>query len=155
MSISVSDVIAILALVLSAYTTYRSHKFKAKEAELMKIQEKVNSLVLEKEQREAEQAGRAEIGASFVSIGSNNHRLKIFNKGKVPAHNVTIEFLDDNEVVLESEIKDKFPIEHIDPGQAVELITSVLLCRKRKHALRLKWKDAGGSKREKDVYLTL
>ena len=62
MSISISDVIAILALALSAYATWRSHRFKAKEAELIDLQRKVSSLVLEKEQREAEQSGRAELG---------------------------------------------------------------------------------------------
>ena len=155
MSISVSDVIAILALALSSYATWRSHRFKAKEAELIDLQREVSSLVLEKEQREAEQSGRAELGASFVSIGSKKHRLKIFNKGKVPAHGVTIEFLEDNDVVPESEIRDKFPMEHIDPGQAVELIAAVHLGTKRKHAIRLKWKDEGGSEREKDVYPTL
>ena len=121
----------------------------------MELQGKVSSLVLEKEQREAEQAGRAELGASFVSIGSKKHRLKIFNKGKVPAHGVAIEFLDGNEVVLESEIEDKFPMEHIDPGQAVELIAAVHLGTKRKHAIRLTWKDEDGSERKKDVYPTL
>ncbi len=154
MSISVSDAIAILALALSAYATWRSHRFKAKEAELMELQGKVNSLVLEKEQREAEQAGRAELGASFVSIGSKKHRLKIYNKGKVQARDVTIEFLDGNEIVRGSEIEDKFPM-HIDPGQAVELIAAVHMGTKRKHALRLKWKDEDSSEREKDVYPTL
>lgn len=155
MTVSLSDIIAAIALALSAYATWRSHRFKAKEAELMDLQGKVNSLLLEKEQREAEQAGRAELGASFVSIGSKKQRLKIFNKGKVPARDVTIEFLEGNEVVPESEIKGKFPMEHIDPGQAVELIAAVHSGTKRKHAIRLKWIDDDGAEREKDVYPTL
>ena len=76
MSISVSDVIAILALALSSYATWRSHRFKAKEAELIDLQREVSSLVLEKEQREAEQSARAELGASFVSIGSKKSASK-------------------------------------------------------------------------------
>ena len=155
MTISSGDIIAALALVLSVYATWRSHRFKAKEAELMDLQGKVNSLILEKEQLEAEQAGQAELGASFVSLGSKKHRLKIFNKGKVPAHDVSITFLDGNDVIPDSEIEDKFPMEHIDSGQAVELIAAVHMGTKRKHAIRLTWADLGGSERVKDVYPTL
>lgn len=155
MNISFGDIIAALALALSAYASWRSHRFKAKEAELMDLQRKVHSLALEKEQREAEQADKADLGASFVSIGSKKHRLKIFNKGKVPAHDVTIMFLDGNDVVPDSEIEDKFPMEHIDPGQAVDLIATVHMGTKRKHSIRLKWVDPGGLERVKDVYPTL
>lgn len=155
MIISLGDIIAALALCLSVYATWRSHRFKAKEAELMVLQEKVTSLVLEKEQREAEQAGQAELGANFVSIGSTKHRLKIFNKGKVPAHDVSITFLDGNDVVAVSEIEDKFPMEHIEPGQVVELVAAVHMGTKRKHAIRLTWTDPRGSERVKDVYPTL
>lgn len=121
----------------------------------MDLQGKVNSLILEKEQREAEQAGQADLGASFVSIGSKKHRLKIFNKGKMPAHNVNIDFLGNNDIVPDSEIDNKFPMEHIDPGQAVELIAAVHMQTKRKHAIRLRWSDPNGEEREKAVYPTL
>lgn len=155
MGITLGNIIAALALGLSAYATWRSHRFKKKEQELMDLQGKVNSLILEKEQREAQEAGQAELGASFVSIGSKKHRLKVFNKGKMPAYNVHIAFVGDNDIVPESEIADKFPMEHIDPGQAVELIASVHMQTKRKHAIRLRWLDPDGEERQKDVYPTL
>ena len=155
MNFTLSDIIAVLALGLSAYATWRSLRFNKKEAEFLDLQGKVNSLILEKEQREADQAGQAELGASFLSIGSKKHRLKIFNKGKVAAHNVNITFLSGNDIVPNSEIEDKFPMEHIDPGQAVELIAAVHKQTKRKHAIRLKWSDPNGEEREKDVYPTL
>lgn len=50
-------------------------------------------------------------------------------------------FLGDNDVVPDSEIEDNFPMEHIDPGQAVELIAAVHMQTKRKYAIRLKWSD--------------
>lgn len=155
MDITLGNIIAALALGLSAYATWGSHRFKKKEGELMDLQGKVNSLILEKEQREAEQAGQADLGASFVSIGSKKNRLKIFNKGKMPAYNVNITFLGDNDIVLDSEIENKFPMEHIDPGQAVELMAAVHMQTKRKHAIRLRWSDPNGGEREKDVYPTL
>ena len=155
MTFSLGDIIAGLALLLSAYATWRSHRFKKKEEDLLDVQRKVNSLVLEKEKREAEQAERAELGASFIAIGSKKHRLKIFNRGKAPAHKVSIDFPEGNDIIPDTELRDKFPMELIEPGQAVELIASVHLGTKRKHAIGLRWKDAGGQEREKVVRVTL
>lgn len=149
------EVIAGLALLLSAYATWRAHRFKKKEEELLDLQTKVNALILEKEQREAINATRADLGASFLAIGSKKHRLKIFNKGKVAAYSVAIEFPDGNDVVPESEIDDKLPLEAMEPGQSVELIAAVHSGTKRKHALRLRWIDSDGEEKEKMVHATL
>ena len=155
MEISTGDVIAALALLFSIYATWQSNKSKKQEDELLDVQKKVNALILEKEQREAAQANRAEIGASFISIGSKNHRLKIFNKGRSPAKNVRIDFPDGNDVIIESDIRNKFPLEIMDPGQSVELIAAVHMGTKRKHVIRLIWLDADGSEHEKTVHATL
>ncbi len=155
MEISVGDIIAGLALLLSAYAIWRSHRFKKKEEELLELQVKVNALLLEKEQREASHVSRAELGATFLTIGSKKHRLKIFNKGRATAHNVSIEFPSGNDAIPESEIQDKFPMETIEPGQSIELIAAVHLGTKRKHAIRLFWIDSDGNEQEKVIHATL
>lgn len=155
MSISPGDIIAGLALLLSAYATWRSYRFKKKEADLLEIQSKVNSLVLEKERREAAQVTCAELGANFITLGTKKHRLKIFNKGKSSAHNVNLDFPDGNDVIIESDIRDKFPMESMEPGQSVELIAAVHMGTRRKLAIRLKWHDIDGEEREKVVHATI
>lgn len=155
MVISIADVIAGLALLLSAYATWRTLKFKRKEEEFLDLQAKVNALILEKEQREANQANRAELGAAFVSIGSKNHRLKIFNKGRAVAYNVAVEFPNGNDIVLESELEEKFPMEAIEPGQSVELIAAIHFGTKAKHVVRLRWVDVDGKEQDKTVHATL
>ena len=155
MEVSAGDVIAAFALLLSAYATWRSHKFKKKEEDLLDVQRKVNALILEKEEREAAQANRADLGANFFSLGSSNHRLKVFNKGKAIAHGVEIDFPEGNDVLIESDIRDKFPMETMEPGQAVELIAAVRMGTKRKQVIRLTWKDTDGKEQEKIVHATL
>lgn len=155
MDISIGDIIAALALLLAGYATWRSHAFRKNEQDLLDVQRKVNALILDKEQREASEASRAELSATFVSLGTNKHRLKVFNKGKAVAHNVQIDFPDGNEVVIESEIEEKFPMEMMEPGQSVELIAAVHDQMKRKHAIRLRWQDLGGKDQEKVVQATL
>src|SRR5690625_224246 len=133
MEITAGDIIAGLAFLLSGYATWRTHSFKKKEEELLDVQGKVNTLILEKEKREAAQASRAALGASFIAIGSKKHRLKVFNRGKAEARHVQIDFPEGNEVIIESELEDKFPVEVLEPGQAVELIAAVHMGTKRKH----------------------
>lgn len=155
MEATISNIIAGLALFLSGYATWRSHKFNKKEEDLLDLQRLVNALVLDKEQREAAQANRAELSANFVTLGGNKHRLKIFNKGKAVAHRVQIDFPDGNDLVMESDIREKFPMESMEPGQTVELIAAVMLGSKRKLTVHLSWQDVGGEEREKMIHATL
>ncbi len=155
MNISPGDIIAALALLLSGYATWRSHRFKKKEEDLLEVQWKVNALVLEKEEREATEASRADLDAKFISRGSEKSCLKIFNKGKAVAYQVQVDFPDGNDVIIDSEVQDKFPMESMEPGQSVELIAAVSLGTKRKLAVRLSWQDIGGEEREKVVHATL
>lgn len=155
MSVSLGDIIAAVALLLSGYATWRSHRFKSKEEDLFEVQRKVNTLVLEKEEREAQQASRAELGANFVTFGSNNHCLKISNKGKAVAHQVQIDFPDGNDLVIDSDIRDKFPVESFEPGQSVSLKAAIGFRMTRKLAIRLRWQDIDGKEREKVVNANL
>lgn len=155
MKINFGDIIAALALLLSTYATWRTHSFKKKEEVFLDVQSKVSALILEKEKREAALASRAELGASFIAIGSKTRRLKVFNRGKAEARNVQIHFPEGNEVILESEIEDKFPMEVLEPGQAVELTAAVHWGTKRKHMIRLTWQDLDEQEQEKVVHVTL
>jgi hypothetical protein len=155
MHISIGDMIASAALLLSIYSTWRSHKFKKKEEALLELQRKVNELVIEKEKREAIEMRRAEMGANLIPIGSQNYRLRIFNKGKALAKNVSVDFPDGNELVLESDVKEKFPMESMEPSQAVDLITTIHMQTKPKHKIHLSWQDIGGTPQEKIITVTI
>lgn len=150
-----SEIIAFLALLLSGYATYRSLKFKKSEQNLVEVQKKLNLLMFEKEKREAEQISKADLGANFIFTGNHNFRLKIFNKGKAPAYNVTIEFPDGNDIVDEHSIKQKLPLEKMEQGQSVELLASYGSESKMKLKIELKWQNEDGYEQNKIVYPTL
>ena len=153
--VSLGDFVAILAFLLSLYATWRAHAFKKREEELLEIQKKLNMLMLDKEEREAAHEKEADLGANFVPIGSNKRRLRVFNKGRAVAYHVTIDFPEGNDMVLEQDIQEKFPLELLERGQSVELIAVVGLGTKRKLAVRLSWQSADGEKFNKTVYATL
>ncbi len=154
-SLTLSDIVAGLALLLSAYATWKTVQFNDKQKSLIESQERLNRRLLEKEDAESNEEKKADLGATFIKLGSSNYRLKIWNKGKAVARNVSIEFPEGNDCLVESDIKGKFPLETLDTHQSVELIASVHMGTKSKHAIKLCWADDLGPANEKVVYPTL
>lgn len=154
-TIDAGDVIAGLAFLLSGYATWQTVSFNKRQKSLVESQERLNNLLLEKENEGALNDKRADLGASFIKIGSSKYRLKIWNKGSATARNVRIEFPEGNSVVIESEVADKFPMESLERHQSVELIAAVHMQTKRKHVVRLIWEDDAQSHNEKLSYPTL
>ena len=154
-TIDAGNVIAGLAFLLSGYATWQTISFNKKQKSLVESQEKLNNLLLEKGNEDSLKEKRADLGASFIKLGSSKYRLKIWNKGASTARNVRIEFPEGNDVVIDSEVTDKFPMESLKRHQSVELIAAVHMQTKRKHVARLIWEDDAQSHNEKLSYPTL
>ncbi|AOD15227.1 hypothetical protein VB151_18540 [Xanthomonas fragariae] len=154
-SFSTGDVIAVAAFLLSAYAAWKTYQFNEKQKGLIESQERLNKLLLEKEAGDASNTKRADLGANFIKLGSNQYRLKIFNKGKSAARNVSIEFPEGNDCLIDSDIEAKFPLERMDPHQSVELIAAVHMETKSKQVIKLYWSDDHAENNEKLVYPTI
>lgn len=155
LTIDISDVIAGLAFLLSSYATWQTVSFNKKQKSLIESQEKLNNLLLEKENQDVLNDKSANLGASFIKLGSSKYRLKIWNKGSSTARNVRIEFPEGNDVINNSEVIEKFPMESLEKHQSVELIASVHMQTKRKHLIKLIWEDDAQLYNEKLSYPTL
>lgn len=153
--VGAGDLIAVLAFLLSGYATWQTVSFNKKQKTLIESQERLNNLLLEKEMEDSLKEKRADVGASFIKIGSNKYRLKIWNKGLSTARNVRIDFPEGNDVVISSEVTDKFPMESLERYQSVELIAAVHSQTRRKHVVRLIWEDDAQLHNEKLSYPTL
>ena len=152
---SLGDVIAVLALAVSGYAVWTTTKFNRRQILLVESQERLNAVLLEQGESQALSAQKADLDANFVKLGSNKHRLKIWNKGQAPARNVRIDFPDGNEVIDDWDLREKFPMEILERYQSVELIASVAWGTRRKHKVRLRWEDAFSDTNDKTVYPTL
>lgn len=150
-----SDVLSSLSLALATYAVWQTHRFNEKQNRLIESQEGLNLLTIAKGQSDAADEKKADLGASFVKLGSSSYRLKIWNKGKSVARHVRVEFPDGNDVVLGRELEEKFPLESLEPHQAVELIAAVMVRTKRKHTIKLMWSDDFQKSNEKTVYPTI
>jgi len=154
-SLTLSDVVAGLALLLSAYATWKTVQFNDRQKSLIESQQRLNQRLLEKEDAESTAERKADLGATFIKLGSSNYRLKIWNRGRAAARNVSIGFPEGNDCLIESDISSKFPMETLETHQSVELIAAVHMGTKSKHAIKLSWADDFSPSNEKVVYPTL
>lgn len=148
-------IFTVLAFMLSVYATYKTIGFNRRQNEMAKIQAELNKLLLRKETNEAIESFKADLGVNFIKIGSNSRRLKVFNKGKGSAKNVKIDFPDGNEIVVQSDIDSKFPLEKMEQHQSVELISAVHMGSPSKITVELSWDDNTGVGHSKLFYPTL
>ena len=155
MSISLSDLTAIVALAVSIYATIRTLKYKKNESELIDLQKQVNFLMLERGRRETQKAESADLTASFITIGSDKHRLRVTNIGPANAYGVHFDSTDDRNMLHRREIREKFPLEVMVPGQSVDILAIVSNQSPRKITVKLLWKDDDGKSRSKVVYPTM
>ena len=155
MTIVFSDIIAVIALLFSGFALWSTYTFNKRQTSFIENQEKLNNLLLKKEKNEAINDKRADLGANIIKLGNNDYRLKIFNKGKSTARNVQIYFPEGNDILIDSEINEKFPLESLDYQQSVELIACISLGIKIKHIIKLCWVDDCEEYNEKHVTLTI
>ncbi|OLL27580.1 hypothetical protein BTH42_32685 [Burkholderia sp. SRS-W-2-2016] len=154
MLLDLSGYAAILALVLSCYSTWKMLQFNRKQEKLIGSQRQLNDLLTDKEATERAEAKRANPGAAFLRVGSGNYRLKIYNQGPAVARNVSISFPEGNELVSQRDVDGKFPLQTLEKYQSVELIASVHMNSPSKLTVRIDWTDGDGESRTKTVHPT-
>lgn len=147
---------AILALLFSVYSFWKTYKISVKQAELLEDQKRLNRMLVEKEEADARNAKRADLSANLVKLANNNYRVKVFNRGKAPARNVRIDLAteSDDSVLSTRDVDSKFPMEQLEPQQGVDLIASLHMNSPSKIPIDLTWDDDTGTDHRKTVYLT-
>jgi len=153
--ITLSDIVAVIALLLSGYAIWTTSRFNKRQISLIESQEVLNRRLLAQGETEEQEARKADVGAKYVKMGSRNYKLRVFNKGKAPARNVRIEFSDGDSPVPKSELTHKFPMEILEQHDSVDLIAAVHMQTPPKQTVILRWADDHSDDNEKTVYLTL
>lgn len=152
-AITFSDIVALLALVGSLESIRRTSKFNKRQTEFSETANRLNTLLVEKEQLDSEKLSTAELSANFVKSGKHSYKLKVFNKGESLAENVRIEFPNGSEIVMLSDVERKFPLKTLEPQQSVELIASVHMQSPPNTEFVLTWDDESGKGRSKTLNL--
>lgn len=151
-----ANTISSLALVTSVIALVITHNFNRRQKSLIESQEKLNNILLSKELQSTENDKRADLGATFLKVGTRgSYRLKVWNKGKCTAKNITLTFPDGNDVIPDSELKSKTPIVSLEPQTGVEFIAAIHMGTEPKQAINLTWDDDTGNGISKIIHLTI
>lgn len=153
--IDLGDVVALLALGVSAYSMKKTSDFNKRQNEFIETNDKLNKLLLEKESTELMHKNKADISVNFIKTGKNNHRLKVFNKGNNTARNVRMEFPEGNSILHSSDLDSKLPIPILEQHQSVELLAIVGFGSDSRMTIKLIWDDDFDSNNEKILMPTV
>lgn len=154
---TVSDGLAFCALILSGYAVFQTARFNRKQIKFSQNQDRLTDALLKKESDERDKVNCADVGASFVRVGSNKLRLKVFNKGLATAKNVRLDFPngDHGSLLVSSDFSEKFPYEELHQHQSVELLACAGLGGKSKYHIVITWDDPSGKDKSNPVYLSI
>lgn len=100
---------------------------------------------------------KAELGARLVKISKNNYRLKIFNRGKIEARSIEVQFPDNDgdEYLVMRDVVDKFPYEVLHPQHGIEIIAYMSFESKSKYRLKLIWDDNYKRRNEEEFFVSI
>jgi hypothetical protein len=148
---TINDLASVVAVVLSFLSIIASIIIYLNQRRYIKTQDKLNILLLRKEQADIDSEGQADVSANVVHIATNKYKIRVFNKGKARAKDVIIRFPEDNAWVIKDDI---FPLEFLDPGKSVDLILMLFAGSQSKTKALLSWQDRRG-RVEGEVILTV
>jgi hypothetical protein len=149
MSVSWGDVSSYLALIASITALGITFKFNERQKKFFENQELLNKTLLRQVDAENKEKKQADFGARIVKLSQNERRLKIFNQGKAPARNVRIELIEGDEMLMKSDVEEKFPADQIDPQHGIDLHASMFLSGPSKVKFRVLWEDDYSTSQEK------
>lgn len=141
-----------LALLLAGISLYKTHRSDKRQDELAATTEQLNRLLIERETQAGQDSKRADLSANLITVGKNNRRLKVFNRGKGTARNVRLIDLQEGESVLtRGDILRKFPMPILEQHQWVEVSASSHLNGPTRAHIKLVWDDDSSTDNEKEV----
>lgn len=127
-----------LALILAGISLYKQHKSDKRR--------------IERETQEGQESKRADLSANLITVGKNNWRLKVFNRGKGTARNVRLVDIEESRSILaQDDIRHKFPVPILEQHQAVEIIAVRSFGSPQRAHIKLLWDDETGSDHQKEL----
>lgn len=144
-----SAVVALAALIVAVVSLRKTNKFG-------ETTDRLNRLLIERETAEGVASKKADLSANMIKVGKNDHRLKVFNRGKGVARNVRLTDLNPTDsILIAGEISRKFPVPILEQHQSVEVIAANHTGAGPRVHIKLQWDDDTGAGHEKELTPTL
>ena len=152
---STVETLGMLSVLIALYAAVITRMFYVAQNNLNETQKQLNNLLLKKERLELSENSKAEVAVNLLRVGSQKYRIKVYNKGKAAARNVSLSFEDDCDIILPDDYDSKFPMEVIEPKSSVELIASVTMMSKSKYEVTAFWEDSTSGVNSKKSIITI
>lgn len=141
-----------LALLLAGISLYKNHRSDLRQDALVATTEELNRLLIERETQATQDCKRADLSANLITVGKNNRRLKVFNRGKGTARNVRlIDLQEERSILARGDILRKFPMPILEQHQWIEISALTYLNGPTRAHIKLVWDDDSGSSHEKEI----
>ena len=143
-----------LAILISAISLFVAIISLIKSSKAQGLQNKVNELELQIKQKELERIAKEKeaeslscVEARFITVGKDQHRLKVWNSGNTTAFNVTARFDGDPQIFIMDD--EKQPFEELDARKSYELDLLTHLGSASKFRIVTEWTDVNGERHSK------
>jgi len=147
--------ISALALIVSGVATINTILSNNRQSKVNESQAEINLRLLEKDDQERESTTQAILDANFIKVGKN-HRLKIYNRGKCAARNISVSVPEGDTILTFAERQRKFPLDVLEPQDSIEMHAFVHYGTEARHRIIISWDDESGLghtvTRVKDIY---
>jgi len=140
MNLNSTDLIALLAVVISALSFFYSIALNIKQGKYIKHQDELNNILLLKEKSEIEKQKFADLDAKVIKYGNSKYYIKVYNQGKARAYNVDFQMIDSEWMIMDH----AFPLEYFEPSKSIELNLALSLNSEMKSKCLLTWEDESG-----------
>lgn len=156
--LSISDGIAVVAVIVAFVSLYRTRKQVELESKLNETASKLTQLQLEILQREEEERSSADIAAYFYLDSDESYRVAVVNIGQAAARDVTFQLNSAGEnrsILVADDASEKFPASSIRPGEEICLLASLTLDMAPNFTAITSWKNPNGKLKERQFQMSL
>ncbi|MDJ0821116.1 MAG: hypothetical protein QNJ09_04790 [Paracoccaceae bacterium] len=146
---TVAVFISLAAYLHSRRTSSEQNRLTVRETEYVR-------LMIDRERREHAKSLEADVSARLTKEGKNDWRLKIYNRGPAPAHNVKMEILHQNSFFEADWVDEKLPVATLEPQHTVSIHAFVHSGKNHSQEdVKLFWSDGSEMEKQKTVTVTL
>lgn len=164
----ITALIALLAIVVSLVSLYRTSKVQEQQLRLQKKQEELTDLQLEALRKQALLAAstdavpapqeRADVRVDLEKVGRSEFKFFITNWGGVPARHVTFDLeleAGRRSPLVKGDYDEKIPIRELGPGNRVPLWAAITMGMGTSFPARWSWRNPDGTTEERKSLLAI
>jgi hypothetical protein len=149
-------VIAIIAVLISFVSLYRSRKFNEQQILFQQEADKLNRLQRSILEKQIEETGRSDVSC-YIYNAAKGQRLGVLNSGNVPVKNVKIDLIPlegYERPFISGDYDEKIPVKILHPGDEINLLLGLCKDTGTTFTAQIEWQTESGDLNKKEKPIT-